>query len=266
MSVPEPNQVPIGTKYNVRITEFANPSRFWYQRNDFSECLDRLEAEMRRFYDEDDESVIFELLNFKKPVNGHPIAFKCTTNWGYWYRGFVQSQTKPNILLVYYTDYGTSEEVRIQDCRYLAPRFQQLPAQAILARLSGIKPINGEWPSELISYAQGEASKAHFKGDLSATLEGYQITGQGCFASVTIQNGEGTVLNDEMVKRGFADIERPAFVEDNFKLDYTEKIGSVYRQDKRQASRNSAIMISVRSILEERLRIRMQGIKVTQVS
>ena len=262
MSVPEPWKVPIGTKYNVRITEFEDPSRFWYQRKDFSQCLDRLEFEMRKFYDEEDESVIFELLNFKKPV-GQPIALKCHTYWDYWYRGFVKSQTKPNVLTVYYTDYGTSDEVRIQDIRYLAPQFQKLPAQAILARLSGVKPINDTWPAGLISYVRDEAIKTQFKGELSATLEGYQITSQGCLASVTIQNTEdGTILNDEIVKRRFAEIERPSFVEDNYKLDYSEKIGTDCCQDKKQMSRNSTLMISVRSILEERLRIRMKRIKV----
>ena len=259
MSVPEPSKVPVGTQFNVRISEFENPSRFWYQRKDYSQCLDRLEAEMQRFYEEDDESVIFEILNFKKPAAGQPIAFKCNSNWGNWYRGFIQGYSKPNILKVYYTDYGTTNEVRLQDVRYLAPQFQKLQAQGILARLSGVQHLFADWPVEGIRYAKDEAIKAYSRGDFLVTVEGYHITTQGCFASVIVKTDKETILSEELVKRRFALAERPAFVEDNFKLDCSEKISCIHVDRRKKTSRIPSLLTNIQSILEARLRIKMQN-------
>ena len=124
-----------------------------------------------------------------------------------------------------YVDYGTVLDVQLDDVRYLAPQFEKLNAQAIMARLSAIRPIGDEWMPEAIQLLHNEAKNAYAKGDLMARLDGYISSTEGCFASLNIK-----VLNkrkdfgDMMVKRKFAQYARPAMVNDDHQLDPTEKV------------------------------------------
>ena len=195
---------------------------------------------VRKFY-ESDEAIPFEQHHFK-PSPGHYIAFYGKEDKT-WYRGLIRGYKRPNLLevslkikirtnhkspsleQVLYLDYGTVLDVHLDDVRYLAPQFKKLNAQAMMARLSAIRPIGDEWCAEARQLLHNEAKMSYAKGDLMARLDGYITSTEGCIASLNIR-----VLNKRkdfslmMVKRKFAQYARPAMLNDHHQLNATEKV------------------------------------------
>ena len=126
-----------------------------------------------------------------------------------------------------YIDYGTVLEVDLDDIRYLAPQFEKLNAQAIMARLSGIRPRAGdEWCGDSKRFLWHEAKVAYSKGDLLAQVDGYVTTTGGSLVSLNISTDRSgrNNFNYQMVARGFAEYDPPAILSDNFELNACRKI------------------------------------------
>ena len=124
-----------------------------------------------------------------------------------------------------------------------------------MARLSGVRQLGDEWSPEAKRFFIDESIKSFHKGELTASVHGYNITSKGCFVSLRIRNKMRVLLNDALVKKGLGDIERPAFHTDNFKLECTEKIqGSCQTEVPKHPQRRPRIAITVQSILEYRMK------------
>ncbi|CAG5123076.1 unnamed protein product, partial [Candidula unifasciata] len=63
---------------------------------------------------------------------------------GHWYRAII-TEVKDQLYEVCYVDYGNVCSVSISSLRLLKTKFLKFPAQAIRARLSNIKPVDGVW-------------------------------------------------------------------------------------------------------------------------
>eukprot|EP00093_Oithona_nana_P013911 13911.XXX_397484_396535_1 [CDS] Oithona nana genome sequencing. len=255
--IKEATKLPLATRLNVRISEVESPGKFWIQKSDESQDLDLLEEDLKLFYESDD-ALQYELLHFK-PSPGHYIAFYVKEDM-VWYRGLVRCYASPNKAEVLYIDYGTVLEVHLDDIRYLAPQFEKLNAQGILARLSGIRPREGnEWCADSKRFLWDKAQGAYSKGDLLARVDGYVTTTEGSFISLDILTDKRNSINYQMVKRGFAEYDRPAIISDSFELDPNKRIECRSAvQDRHpttegdQSLSRSHIIIKIKSNLEQR--------------
>jgi hypothetical protein len=72
---------------------------------------------------------------------------------GQWHRAMVLGIESPTLLNLRYVDFGTSVKfVELSNCRWLHERFGRLPAQAIPARLTGLRPIRvNEWSETAVA-------------------------------------------------------------------------------------------------------------------
>merc|ERR1719376_1188279 len=61
-----------------------------------------------------------------------------------YHRVMVRRMMKNEMVSVQFVDFGTIDKVRLKDMRLLHKRFLVLPAQAILARMWGVKDIVGK--------------------------------------------------------------------------------------------------------------------------
>ena len=59
------------------------------------------------------------------------------------HRGMDKRVLKSEIVSVLYVDFGTLDKVRLKDIRLLHKRLLKLPAQAIAARMWGVKEVEG---------------------------------------------------------------------------------------------------------------------------
>lgn len=93
-----------------------------------------------------------------------------------WYRGIVRGFDQPHNVKVFYIDYGTSRTVPLKQARYLHHSFWALHAQAIPAKLSGVRPIDGEWQDEATIKMTNFATSTSRIGGCTARIDGVRNT------------------------------------------------------------------------------------------
>ncbi|XP_075544429.1 uncharacterized protein LOC142578765 [Dermacentor variabilis] len=141
-------ELPSCWTFSVAIGEVFSPSEFYIliTEGDGLSRLTDLMTELDAFYSSTPADFYSVSISNLKPgfvcaalytSNGHPL----------WHRAVVQS-VRLREVFVSYIDYGTVMPVKVTDIRRLRSDFLELPAQAIRASLSGVKPKNEQvWPS-----------------------------------------------------------------------------------------------------------------------
>lgn len=145
--LPEP-----GSYLDVNVTEAAHPLNFTCQQWLQGAELEALMADMQSFYAAEGSSAFPEglpeaLLHTGGCYAGHHAQHNC------WYRVLVQQVQGPQMISVYFVDYGDYSLMQPSELQPLWQRFRQLPAQAIRASLAGVAPINGDWnPVDCVNF------------------------------------------------------------------------------------------------------------------
>merc|ERR1719233_1988637 len=116
----------------------------------------------KRLIESDDEPDTVKNTKVLRPGNVLAATYK---KEGY-HRVMVIEVVDINVVKIFYVDYGTVENQKVKNCRFLLKDFATFPGQAIQARLWGVKPVGG-------GKGWGSGNKARDKlVELTETLEG----------------------------------------------------------------------------------------------
>lgn len=72
-----------------------------------------------------------------------------------WHRGEFQGQPKDGSVKIFFVDYGTVEQVSIDDVRYLLDSFCKAPKLCYRGTLDFVKPLNHRWDVDTTSFFIG---------------------------------------------------------------------------------------------------------------
>lgn len=140
-----------GDVLETRVGEVYSPSHFWLLRvgEEYHTALENIMDEMTRYYDVEGRSRILA-------VGAMRVGHYCSAPYDRrWHRAVIVQLIDSDTAKVRYVDYGTVESLPRRELRPLRREWAQLPAQALRARLAGVRPCADatRWPF---------ASSAHF--------------------------------------------------------------------------------------------------------
>ncbi|XP_021192176.3 tudor domain-containing protein 1 [Helicoverpa armigera] len=140
-----------GDVLEISVGEVYSPSHFWLIRvgEEYDTALQNIMDEMTRYYDVEGRSRILAVGAFR-------VGHYCSAEYGRrWHRAVIVQLVDSDTAKVRYVDYGTVESLPRRELRPLKREWAQLPAQALRARLAGVRPCADatRWPF---------ASSAHF--------------------------------------------------------------------------------------------------------
>jgi len=166
LSVEElPHWMKEGETFPVVITQVETPTKFWFNLQQTGH-LDRVQKVMEKM-DELYKSIkgdMYSVKNTKALRPGNVLA--ATYKKEGYHRVMVIEVVDINVVKIFYVDYGTVENQKVKNCRFLLKDFATFPGQAIQARLWGVKPVGG-------GKGWGSGNKARDKlVELTDTLEG----------------------------------------------------------------------------------------------
>jgi len=138
-----PKSLSVGDFLDVIVAEVFSPGHFFIQAKETSGLLDKMMDSMEEFYYKNHQKERYRITDLS-------VGLICVSlfNDGNWYRASVTKVVDDILVEVFYVDYGTISVVEKSKVCHLDPRFQNLPAQAIKAKLAGIEPSNCIWTKE----------------------------------------------------------------------------------------------------------------------
>ncbi len=143
-----PADLKVNYTFDVETGEVANPGYFYVQLRGpkTSEAVQKLMIGMDKYYNGIASN------HLRVPTSVPPVGnfFAAEFQNLGWHRVFVTRMVDPEHVEAFYIDYGTREKRALTELRLLHEQFGHLPAQAIQARLAGIRPSNGatKWSAE----------------------------------------------------------------------------------------------------------------------
>lgn len=130
-----PENLGMGDYIELRVAEVYNPHKFWIMIRQYAQHLDQLMDELQDFYRDHGDK-------YKMHASTVTEGQCCVATYqGEWHRVTIKSVASE--VEVFYVDYGTVAQVPLHELRYIHRDFCNLPAQAIRASMSGIKPSHG---------------------------------------------------------------------------------------------------------------------------
>lgn len=76
-------------------------------------------------------------------------GYACAAKYGQiWHRAEILEQPKGETVKVFFVDYGTIDQVSVNDVRYLIDSFAAIPKLCLRGTLDFIKPRNSRWVAE----------------------------------------------------------------------------------------------------------------------
>ena len=171
---------------NVSITWFVNPEKFYCQllssKLDLNNMMNAIQIACRGRD------------TIKSPLHiGSPVIAKFKSD-GVLYRAEVQSIPELASYVVQFVDYGNCELVDKFSLWKIESRFMNLPKQAHLCSVQGVKPLDSEWrrQDKIDKCFQAE----EFNCTFHSSKDGINL--------VTLTTLEGKNVADELISCGFA--------------------------------------------------------------
>ena len=125
-----------GRSVSVQVTEVVNLDKIWVCLLSMVGERDRVMEDLHDFYTKY-EGKSWKVTDKKYCWSGRMMVAPYKSE-GY-HRVMVRRMMKNDMVSVLFVDFGTIDKVSLKDLRLLHKRFLVLPAQAILARMWGIK-------------------------------------------------------------------------------------------------------------------------------
>ena len=130
-----------GGSISVQVTEVVSLDKIWFCLLSMIDERDRVMEELHDFYTKY-EGKSWKVTDEKYCWSGRLMVAPYKSE-GY-HRVMVRRMMRNKMVSVQFVDFGTIDKVRLKDMRLLHKRFLELPAQAILARMWGVKDIVGK--------------------------------------------------------------------------------------------------------------------------
>jgi len=130
-----------GFPLNVQVTEVVNMDKIWFCLFTMLDEREELMNELNTFYTKC-KGKSWKVPDVSYCWGGRLMAAIYKSE-GY-HRVIVRRVLKNEMISVLYVDYGTIDKVKLNDMRLLHKKFLYLPAQAIPARMWGVKDIAGK--------------------------------------------------------------------------------------------------------------------------
>lgn len=144
------------TSLNIRLLDVQNVHRFWFTELTEYKKLSDLMNGMKECYANSDHLKLTQ----KNLLKGLYVAALFSKLW---HRGFViKVWPQVNMARILFVDFGTVDDIPIDNIRFMIDSFLTLPATAHRGVLSHVQPIKETW---------GKDSTCFLKGYLSKTLE-----------------------------------------------------------------------------------------------
>ncbi|KNC29642.1 hypothetical protein FF38_08672 [Lucilia cuprina] len=141
------DDITVGSCIKIFISEIHNPFKFWFHIHKDNHELDVLMYQIERYYSP------LEAEDLRIPMMCLTPGQVCAACYnGLWHRAEIVAPPVNTTIKVSFMDYGTVTEVEIENIKFLASYFAQLPAQALRGCLSHIKPRAFHWSHEATTY------------------------------------------------------------------------------------------------------------------
>ncbi|XP_017339857.1 tudor and KH domain-containing protein isoform X1 [Ictalurus punctatus] len=191
-----------GEHLEVYVSASENPQHFWIQIIGVRSLqLDKLTAEMSRFYNDDtlhehrvDAIVVGDIV--AAPYQDH----------GTWNRARVLGLLSSGLVDLYYVDFGDNGELPRDQLRSLRSDFLSLPFQAIECSLAEVQPAGDFWTEDALDDFERMTYCALWK-PLLAKLCSYSHTEMSSWPSVKLYDnsqGKAVDLGEELIRLGHA--------------------------------------------------------------
>ncbi|XP_063892741.1 uncharacterized protein LOC135117420 [Helicoverpa armigera] len=133
-----------GAMVEVTVSEVYSPSHFWLFRlgNQYHIAMDNMMDAMTEYYNGEGRSRWLA----RGAVR---VGQYCSSLYeGDWHRSLIVKILDSDTVKVRHVDYGTVDKVAVNALRPLRREYARLPAQAVRARLAGLRPCAGgqRWP------------------------------------------------------------------------------------------------------------------------
>lgn len=120
---------------DIIISEIYDPSKYWFQLKSEAQKLDVLMDELQTFYR-------LNYNEYKLDMRRAQAGLYCAAViLGEYHRGIILKRFDSGLLKIFFIDYGTVSEIKLERVCFLHEQFTILPRQAIRGRLSNIRPI-----------------------------------------------------------------------------------------------------------------------------
>uniref|UniRef100_A0A8C9S314 Tudor domain-containing protein 5 n=1 Tax=Scleropages formosus TaxID=113540 RepID=A0A8C9S314_SCLFO len=153
----------------VLVERVVSPNHFYVRFDETTEssALENMMIEMRSCYTHPEVSDRYQLLeSFVRP--SQVCCLRVQDIW--FYRVVIHRILNDTQVEVYFVDFGDVTTVDWRELKFLKSCYAQLPAQAVLSSLAGIRPISGNWSKDAVRYFQ----KLCFERPLVAAIHSYQ--------------------------------------------------------------------------------------------
>jgi len=206
-----------GFPLNVQVTEVVSMDKIWFCLFTMLDEREELMNELNIFYTKR-EGKSWKVPDVSYCWSGRLMAAIYKSE-GY-HRVIVRRVIKNDMISVLYVDYGTIDKVKLQDMRLLHKKFLYLPAQAIPARMWGVKDIAGkevEARQRLVQLISDSDSDFGLLGNVMAGVtvglndrrKGGAVDDEGRLALKLVDTELGTskghVFNEMLVYEGLAE-------------------------------------------------------------
>eukprot|EP00094_Tigriopus_californicus_P005086 TCALIF_04900-PA protein Name:"Similar to TDRD5 Tudor domain-containing protein 5 (Canis familiaris)" AED:0.05 eAED:0.05 QI:76/0.88/0.9/1/0.88/0.9/10/1264/728 len=131
----------LGDAFEILIGEVYTPQKFYFQLQATAPDLEELMDDLNTFY-EGPKSVDYKLRSVDF-LAGQLVAIRYVED-GRWHRGIIQQLRNSCTAQVRFVDFGTVQKEQIDNLRYLRKAYVLFPAQAILGRVAGIRPLKND--------------------------------------------------------------------------------------------------------------------------
>jgi len=179
----------------VVVGEVVHPLKFYIQLASQYDMLNQLMDQLDTFYT-DYKSSELSLVDCEV-VEGDLLAVPWTDNM--WYRGIVKGVKDLTTLKVFYLDYGSMADVKKSSVRHLASQFRCIPAQAVLAKLSGLVPVGRKWSGGSSARILELTRNSH-----EQALQAIIRDREGDKLALWLIDGSGVGINETLVEEGLA--------------------------------------------------------------
>lgn len=176
------------------------------------EKFDALQEKMEFFYEDEINNSRYRIA-FQELYIGKPCAVVFLRKL--WRRAVVLRIQKT--IRVYFVDFGQTREVQLSDIRHLPKNFMNLPAQAIPARLSNIKPSYQIWEQGAVAFFLKTVDSKRMKTKIKC------IEDDNSLSCLLKEDGEKTI-NQQLIDRRYASFEDSDAYKKQLKREFVQKV------------------------------------------